>query len=406
MTNRALLAAACGDGESTLLNPLDSSDTRALAAALRQMGAGVFFEGASWRVRGPLSPRGDSEPELTIDAGDAGTPARFLAALLAAVPGRYILDGSARMRERPMAPLFEAIRSLSGGVRYLVREGFLPAAIRGGTLRGGRVKIRGDVSSQFLSALNLVSPLVPGGIELNVEGPVSSAAYLTLTQAVLDAFGARPGEGYRPARYSVPGDDSAACFPIAGALVSSGRVSLRGLVRDSGQPDAVFRDWAATAGGRLAWSDEAGEEVLAVDARHLAGARAVRPLSVDIDFAPDAALPLTALLAFARGRSVLSGGGRLREKESDRLSAALDLLMRAGASAREERSEEGPRIVIDGAGGEPRRADFASHGDHRVAMSAAVLALALPPGSTLDDPGVVAKSYPEFFQEWSALLRA
>ncbi len=387
-----------------MLNPLDSTDTRALAGALRLLGAEVLREGARWRVRGPLRPRGDAAPELTIDVGDAGTPARFLAALLAAVPGSYVLDGSARMRERPMSPLFEAMRGLSGDVTCLVREGFLPAAIRGGTLRGGRVRIRGDVSSQFLSALMLASPLVPGGIELDVEGPLSSASYLALTRRVLDGFGASPGGGYRPARFRVSGDDSAACFPIAGALVSGGRVTLRGLARDSEQPDAAYRAWAAAAGGVLEWERAPdGEEALTATGPD-GGARSLLPVDADLDAAPDAALPLAALVAFAGGTSRLSGVARLREKESDRLAAALDLLRRAGAAAREERDRHGPVLVVDGPTGFPRAAEFTAHGDHRVAMSAAVLALALPPGSTLDDPGVVAKSWPGFWEAWEALF--
>jgi 3-phosphoshikimate 1-carboxyvinyltransferase len=403
LTNRALVAAALADGESELLNPLESSDTRALAAALRLLGAKIFLEGVSWRVRGPLRSRGDAAPELTIDVGDAGTPARFLAALLAAVPGRFVLDGSARMRERPMSPLFEAIRGLGGEMTCLAREGYLPAAIRGGSLRGGRVKIRGDVSSQFLSALMLVSPLVAGGIELDIEGPVASASYLALTRRVLDAFGASPGGGYRSARFRVSGDDSAACFPIAGALVSGGRVTLRGLARDSQQPDAVFRAWAAAAGGTLAWeSAPDGTEALTVTGPG-GGARSLLPVDADVDAAPDAALPLAALVAFAGGTSRLSGAARLREKESDRLAAALDLLGRAGAAAREERDGQGPVLVVDGRAGAPRPAAFAAHADHRVAMSAAVLALALPEGSTLDGPGAVAKSWPGFWDAWEAL---
>ncbi len=407
VTNRALLAAACADGESVLLNPLESSDTRALAAALRLLGAEIFLEGVGWRVRGPLRSRGDSAPELLIDVGDAGTPARFLSALLAAVPGRFVLDGSARMRERPMSPLFEAIRTLGGEIRCLGREGFLPVAIRGGTLRGGRVTIRGDVSSQFLSALQLVSPLVPGGVTLDVTGPVASAAYLSLTRRVLEGFGASPGGGYRAAYYRVEGDDSAACFPLAGALVSGGRVTVRGLARDSGQPDAVFRDWAVAAGGVLEWETDAdGEESLTVTGP-TGGARALRPMDLDVDAAPDAALPLAAALAFADGDSRLTGVARLREKESDRLAAAVDLLTRAGASARVGRNEGGaPVLTISGRVGAPRAAAFAAHSDHRVAMSAAVLALALPAGSTLDDPGCVAKSWPDFWEAWAPLVGA
>jgi len=404
LTNRALVAAACADGESVLLNPLESSDTRALAAALRLLGAEIFSDGVGWRVRGPLRPRDDSAPELRIDVGDAGTPARFLAALLAAVPGRFVLDGSVRMRERPMSPLFEAIRTVGGEIRCLEREGFLPAAIRGGALHGGRVRIRGDVSSQFLSALMLVSPLVPGGIGLDVDGSLASASYLALTRGVLEGFGASTGGGYRPARFRVSGDDSAACFPIAGALVSGGRVTLRGLARDSGQPDAAFRAWAASAGGTLAWETAAeGEEALTVSGPP-GGAGALGPVEVDVDAAPDSALPLAALAAFAGGTSRLTGALRLREKESDRLAAAVDLLTRAGAKAREEQDARGPVLAVDGRAGVPRAAAFAAHADHRVAMSAAVLALTLPEGSTLDDPGVVVKSWPGFWEAWAALL--
>jgi 3-phosphoshikimate 1-carboxyvinyltransferase len=404
LTNRALVAAACADGESVLLNPLESSDTRALASALRLLGGEIFLDGVGWRVRGPLRPRGPSAPELVVDVGDAGTPARFLAALLPAIPGRYVLDGTPRLRERPMNPLFEAIRTLGAEVTFLGRAGFLPVSIRGGSLRGGRVRIRGDVSSQFLSALMLASPLVPGGIELDVDGPLASASYLALTRRVLEGFGASAGGGYRPARFRVPGDDSAACFPIAGALASGGRVTLRGLARDSEQPDAAFRAWAVATGGTIAWESPAeGEDALTVSGPP-GGAKALLPAEVDVDAAPDAALPLAALVAFAGGTSRLTGALRLREKESDRLAAALDLLTRAGAAAREEQDARGPVLVVDGRAGVPRPAAFAAHADHRVAMSAAVLALTLPEGSTLDDPGVVAKSWPGFWSAWEALL--
>jgi 3-phosphoshikimate 1-carboxyvinyltransferase len=267
------------------------------------------------------------------------------------------------------------------------------------------VTIRGDVSSQFLSALQLVSPLVPGGVTLDVTGSVASAAYLALTRGVLEGFGASAGGGYRPARYRVPGDDSAACFPLAGALVSGGRVTVRGLARDSEQPDAAFRAWAEAAGGVLDWeTGPDGEESLTV-AGPTGGVRSLKPMDLDVDAAPDAALPLAAALAFADGVSNLTGVVRLREKESDRLAAAVDLLTRAGASARVGRDEAGaPVLTISGRGGVPRAAAFVAHADHRVAMSAAVLALALPAGSTLDDPACVAKSWPGFWEAWKPLV--
>ena len=205
----------------------------------------------------------------------------------------------------------------------------------------------------------------------------------------------------------MPGDDSAACFPIAGALVSGGPVRVRGLARDSEQPDAAFRVWAVASGATLAWETGTdGEETLVASGPD-GGARALRPLAADVDAAPDAALPLAAVLAFANGASRLTGVARLRDKESDRLAAAVDLLTRAGASARVETDTGGtPVLAIEGNTGAPRAADFAAHGDHRVAMSAAVLALTLPEGSTLDDPDCVAKSWPGFWEAWEPLVRA
>ncbi len=235
VTNRALLAAACADGESTLLNPLDSSDTRALAAALRLLGAEISFEGVSWRVIGPMRPQRSTRRRSWSSTSEMQGRRRVSWPLSSPrCRAASFSTAASRMRERPMSPLFEAIRALGGQIRCIGREGHLPPRIRGGTLRGGRVAIRGDVSSQFLSALQLVSPLVPGGVALDVTGPVASAAYLSLTRRVLEGFGAAPGGGYRPARFRVPGDDSAACFPLAGALVSGGRVTLSGLARDSG----------------------------------------------------------------------------------------------------------------------------------------------------------------------------
>lgn len=398
VTNRALVAAALAPGDSVLLDPLDADDTRVLSDALAALGARVARAPGAWTVGGPLAP--PAEREIAIDVGPAGTPARFLLALLSALPGRFLLDGSARMRERPMGPLVEALLSLGARIEPLGRDGFLPLRIQGGTLRAGRVTIRGDVSSQFLSALDLVSPLV-GGIEVEVAGPLVSASYLALTAATKAAFGVGSTAGpatYRACRFHVPGDDSAACFPIAGAALSGGEVELLGLERGSAQPDAVMRRWAAEAGAEVSWVRDGESEALVVR-----GTGVVRPLAADVDQAPDAALPLAALLAFAGGTSRLWGVARLREKESDRLAAAVDLLVRCGARASVD--PDGPILVIEGARGVPRAAAFEAHDDHRVAMAAAVLALALPEGSTLDAPEVTAKSYPSFFEEWARLVR-
>ncbi len=395
LTNRALVAAALAPGRSEIVAPLDSDDTRVLAESLGRLGARIVVGPRSWAVTGPLS--GSGEVELRLDVGPAGTPARFLLALLSALPGRFVLDGSPRMRERPMGPLVEALRFRGARIEALVREGYLPLRVEGGRLTGGEVPIRADVSSQFVSALLLVSPLVAGGLSVRAEGRPVSGAYVDLTRDVLGTFA--PDGSYRAARYVVPGDDSAACFPIAGALLSRGEARIEGLDPASRQPDALFRRWACEAGGRLRWEGEGEGAVLVVEGG------GVLPVDADVDPAPDAALPLSALLAFSRGTSRLRGVERLRGKESDRLSAALDLLRRAGAVAREEVSENDRELVVEGPSGRPRRADFAAMDDHRVAMAAAVLALVLPEGCSIDEPGVVSKSYPAFWDDWAALVK-
>lgn len=395
LTNRAVVAAALAEGESEIVAPLDADDTRVLARELGRLGATVVAGPRSWKVSGPLV--GGGREEVRLDVGPAGTPARFLLALLTAVPGRFVLDGSPRMRERPMGPLVEALRARGARIEPLGREGFLPLRVAGATLTGGEVPIRADVSSQFVSALLLVSPLVPGGLDVRTRGTPVSGAYVELTRRVLSAFA--PGGRYRATRYVVGGDDSAACFPIAGAVLSGGCVRLEGLDPDSPQPDALFRRWAAAAGGRLRWEGAGDGSALVVEGP----GGGTEPVEADVDAAPDAALPLAALLAFSRGASRLRGVSRLREKESDRLAAAVDLLDRAGASARVEDGDGGPELVVDGPAGRPRRASFLAADDHRVAMAAAVLALSLPSGCDLDEPGVVTKSYPRFWEDWASL---
>jgi 3-phosphoshikimate 1-carboxyvinyltransferase len=394
------VAAALAGGASELVAPLDSDDTRTLAETLVRLGATVARGRNAWEVAGPLS--GSGREEIVLDVGPAGTPARFLLALLPALPGRFVLDGSRRMRERPMGPLVEALRSRGARIEALGAEGFLPLRIEGGTLTGGEISIRADVSSQFVSALLLVSPVVAGGLSVRTEGRPVSGAYVELTRRVLASFA--PEGAYRPVRFVVPGDDSAACFPIAGALVSGGRVRLEGLDPESPQPDAVFRRWAVEAGGGLRWEGKGEDADLIVEGKADQADGAMDAVTEDVDPAPDAALPLAALLAFSRGTSRLRGVARLREKESDRLSSALDLLERSGAVARAEGPESDPILVIEGPGGRPRRADFAASDDHRVAMAAAVLALRLPAGCTLDTPDVVSKSYPRFWDDWGTLV--
>lgn len=386
-TNRALVAASLSSQPWVLHNPLDSDDTRTLARALSLLGAEVSLQEGAWKVDGPLRPTSGPDP-VVLEIGPAGTPARFLLAVCSALRGLFVLDGSPRMRQRPMGDLTAALRQLGADIEAIDREGFLPLRIRGRELSGGTVRIDGSVSSQFISALLLIQPLLKTQLEIEVLGKPVSGAYVDMTRETLEEFAT--GSGH----YEVPGDDSGACFFMAGAAVSEGSVRLEGLRRRSIQPDAVFRSWVEQAGARVFWSDG-----LVVEGPKVADLRAIR---TNVDGAPDAALPLAALLAFAGGNSRLDGTRRLREKESDRLEAARDLLARISTPA--ATGDDGGFLEIQGWPGTRPAATFDAHDDHRVAMSAAVLALRGDGGSTLTGSESVSKSFPQFFELWESLV--
>ena len=308
-----------------------------------------------------------------------------------------------------MGPLVEALRARGARIEPLGAEGFLPLRIEGGTLTGGEVSIRADVSSQFVSALLLASPVVAGGLSVRTEGRPVSGAYVELTRRVLAAFA--PEGAYRPARFVVPGDDSAACFPIAGALVSGGRVRLEG--PRSGIPPAR-RGLPSVGGrgrgrspvggegrgrrsrrGRQACPDRRSRRSRRRDRCHRCGRRSRARRG-----------------ATARGTPGLLPGHLPSPRRGETPGEGVGPSFRRARPARTGRERwparrgppANPSLVIEGPAGRPRRADFAASDDHRVAMAAAVLALTLPAGCTLDTPEVVSKSYPRFWDDWAALV--
>ncbi|HEY6065434.1 MAG TPA: 3-phosphoshikimate 1-carboxyvinyltransferase, partial [Thermoanaerobaculia bacterium] len=219
-TNRALVLAALGSTPVELVSPLESDDTRALVACLSAMGAEFASSPRGLTARGPLG-RGGGSPEVHLDAGSSGTAARFLAALAAAVPGRYRLTGSARLLERPMAELVTALRSGGASIEFAGRDGFLPLVVTGGTLRAGSLAVDASRSSQFVSALLLAAVAVEGGLSIEPRGDLVSAPYVETTVETLAAFGHRVRRGRTgaiavergdaaPRSYAVPGDWSSA----------------------------------------------------------------------------------------------------------------------------------------------------------------------------------------------------
>jgi 3-phosphoshikimate 1-carboxyvinyltransferase len=400
-TNRALVLSALSESEVEIVRPLVSSDTRSLAACLEAMGATIRPTPEGLSIKGPL--QGSLEKEIVLDAGESGTAARFLAAVAAAVPGRFLLTGSPRLLERPIGELAAALTSAGGDISFRGAEGFLPIAIRGGTLASGLIEVDASRSSQFVSALLLAGVAVKGGLSVRPTGPIASAPYVRTTLETLAAFGHRvsPGPVLRSergdaavSRYAPPGDYSSGVALLAAAGAAGGTVSAVGLAWPSHDADAQA----------LPALESLGMRVVRVKGGIAAAGAAGKLTGADVaagEF-PDAVPALAALAALAQGESRFHGIGHLRLKESDRIAALAGLLTRAGARAEAQEDAlvvAGP--IVPSSRGAVR---LPTCNDHRIAMAAALLSLSVP-GLLIENPGCVGKSYPAFFRDLDSIAQ-
>ena len=397
LTNRALVASAVAGG-GTVVSPLDCDDTRALAAALRAAGWPV-----EWGAEIQIGERTVPEHSVSLDLLDSGTGSRLILALLAASPGKSVIDGSARLRERPMAPLLESLTRL--GADLSSRDGFLPVEIDGAVLQGGAVEVEPGVSSQFVSALVMVGPLMGKGLDLVVSGSLPSAPYLDLTVDVMRAFGSDlevsndrrrwtvSPTALERTRYRVEGDWSAAAFVFAAVAVAGGEVELGPLDPASRQGDRAVVRILADAGLDVEWIDD----------RVIARGPVTAPIVADLRHTPDLFPALAVVAACAPPGSRFSGLDHLKHKESDRVTVMVENLERLGAKLKVGGTEFEVEKTLDPKSGSITPVTAA--GDHRIAMAMAVAALASGP-LELDDPHCVSKSFPTFWAVWGRLLGA
>jgi len=395
LTNRALIASAVADG-GTIVAPLDCVDTRVLAAALRNAGWPV-----DWRAEIRIGERTVPEHLLPLDLADSGTGSRLILALLAASPGKFVIDGSARLRERPMAPLLQSLIRLGANLRS--SGGFLPVEIDGQILHGGAAEMEPGVSSQFVSALIMAGPLMVNGLDLEVSGSIPSAPYLDLTVDVMRAFGSElevsddrrrwkvSSKALDRTQYRVEGDWSAAAFVLAAVAVAGGEVELGSLDPLSRQGDRAVLKILVDAGLKTKW----------VDDRVIARGPVTAPILADLRHTPDLFPALAVVASYAPAGSHLSGLDHLKHKESDRLTVMVENLEQLGA-----------RLKVDGNGFEVTESlgsrsgsmtRVTAAGDHRIAMAMALAALISGP-IELDDPQCVSKSFPSFWTVWDKLL--
>jgi len=401
VTHRVLVAAALSEGPSAVVRSLRAVDTGVTLEGLRALGLELAWAGEKLAVRGGVDAvRGGARIALR----ESGTSMRFLLAVAALGRDPSSLDGSGRLRERPLATLASALVSL--GARIVLSGGDgggLPATAGGSRPVGGALLLPGGTSSQFASALLLIAPTLARGLDLAVAPPLVSLPYVELTVRVLEAFGARV-ERRGPAawrvepapmtgrEFRIEGDHSTAAYFLAAAAVAGGRVRVEGLDPASAQPDArcgaILRDAGCVVTVGADWIEVEGREPLV-------------PFDADLTEAPDLAPTLAVVALFAEGRSELRGLAHLRHKESDRLTVVAGNLGRLGC--RVEVCGDCLRVTPP-----PRSrrtgAVIETASDHRIAMAFAVAGLAID-GITIDDPDCVAKSNPSFWSQLD-LLRA
>lgn len=403
VSHRLLNLALLSGTEVEIDRLLEADDIRLFLRALEALGWRLERHGTIVRV---IPPLGTPAGECRIDCGSAGTLYRFLVASLCALPGVFVVDGSPRLRERPIEPLVRALRALGAEIEYQGQAGHAPLRIRGATLRGGEASLDAGESSQYLSAILMASCRARGPITLEVTA-LSSEPYVEITLDALGRFGAAPvsvsdaahARCFRleprrlvaPAGLRVEGDYSAAAYPAAAAALAGGEVTLLGLRRDSPQGDRRFLDLLVEVGARVSWEGERAT---------VSGGELLPLPRADLSDIPDQVPTLAAVAAFCPGRTSIVGVPHLRVKESDRLHAMALELARLGT-----RVEERPDgLVIDGplrSAGE--RVVVDTHDDHRIAMSLALVGLRRG-GVVLAHPEVVAKSYPGFFEDLEQLL--
>lgn len=392
VTNRALVCAALADGDSELHGALWADDTEAMLDGLVALGAEVSpdWPGDRLVVRGCAGrPAGDV---AMIDARMSGTTSRFLLPVAALGDGVRRVDGSLRLRERPMAPGLDALRSLGAVVREVGAPGHLPVELIGGSLRGGEVAMAGDVSSQFLSGLLLAAPAMPDGLGLRLTGHLVSRPYVDMTVAVMASFGAEvqqpdgrtwvvEPQPYRARSYAIEPDASGASYAFAAAAIVGGSVTVEGLGTASMQGDLHFVDLLEQMGASVERS---------ADRTTVRGTGTLRGIDVDMSQISDTAQTLAVVAVFADGPTRISGIGFIRGKETDRVGDVVNELRRAGVQAEED--PDGFTVHP----GPVRGARIETYGDHRMAMAFALLGLRAP-GIAIIDPGCVAKTFPGYW---------
>ncbi|HWL10038.1 MAG TPA: 3-phosphoshikimate 1-carboxyvinyltransferase [Planctomicrobium sp.] len=430
LTNRALIIAALATGPSRLTGVLESVDTQVMIESLGRLGVDVKVvrrddtaktaDGAlasiiGNKVSGPSKEfhvvgRSGIIPAFHADlcCENSGTSIRFLTALCATGQGIYRLDGNDRMRERPIAPLIEALISAGVLASYEETKGYPPVFIHTSGLPGGRIPVSGNLSSQYLSALLMAAPAARSPVTVEVTGELVSRPYVDMTLDMMRAFGGEISEpypnhfqisarAYTGRTYDIEPDASAASYFFAVAAVTGGSVTVEGLSRHALQGDVKFVDALVQMGCTAEWNDDS--ITLHGPERHgRPGGKRLRGVDIDMNEISDTAQTLACVAPFAEGPTRIRNVAHMRLKETDRVSAVVTELRRVGLQVEEH--PDGMTIHP----GPIQPAEIHTYDDHRMAMSFSVLGLRVP-GIRIADPGCTSKTYPEYFEDLNRLCQ-
>jgi 3-phosphoshikimate 1-carboxyvinyltransferase len=402
ITNRALILAALSDPNhgSELHGGLQSEDTEVMIEALKALGFRVRIDWTTSTIRVCRGVSANPIPARNADlfVGNSGTSMRFLTALVSLGQGRYRLDGVTRMRERPMEDLLAALRQLGVEARSQRGDGFPPIIVESSGLSGGRVRLQGAVSSQFLSGLLMVSPFASSEVVIEVDGPLVSQPYVAMTVEMMRQFGVNVQTDltncfrvpqyyhYRARQYEIEPDASAASYFLAAAAICQGKARMTDLTMHSLQGDVRFVKLLLMMGCMVGTGDK----------RLYVNGLPLRGIDVDMNDISDTVMTLAAVACFAEGPTTIRNVAHIRHKETDRLAALATELRRVGAEVDE---------FADGLTITPRPlhgAEIETYNDHRMAMSMALIGLRVP-GIVIKNPGCVAKTYPGFWDDLDKL---
>ncbi len=397
LSNRALLIAALANGVTKITNLLVSDDIKHMLNALTTLGIKYTLSecGTECTVVGNNGFFSTEKP-LELYLGNAGTAMRPLCAALAASQGEFILTGEPRMKERPIGHLVDALAQLNANIEYLENKDYPPVKITGNALTGQTVSIDGSISSQFLTAILMIAPLLTTDTQIEIEGELVSKPYIDITLDIMARFGVKVennqyrsftiigNQSYQAVeKYMVEGDASSASYFLAAGAIKGGEITVHGVGKLSVQGDKHFADVLEKMGAEVIWQDESITVV----------GKALTAVDMDMNHIPDAAMTIATTALFATGTTTIRNIYNWRVKETDRLSAMATELRKVGAEV-----VEGEDFISITPPKSLKHAQIDTYNDHRVAMCFSLVALSNT-AVTINDPKCTAKTFPDYFEK-------